>query len=112
MQKIVESLVQKTFKKNCQTEPTSPHVVWEGYKKNSPSSFKNKLKHIQLSAMTGTLNGNGFYDQMKLSFLAANTQYGFGEHRDKKYPMYTMRYTAVFFMLWAYISAGGPGRLV
>ncbi len=28
------------------------------------------------------------------------------------YPMCTMKYTAVFLMLWAYISAGGPGQLV
>ncbi len=41
-----------------------------------------------------------------------NTQDGFGEHRDKKYPMCILKYTAVFFMLWAYISAGGPGHLV
>ncbi len=47
-----------------------------------------------------------------MSFLAANTQYGFGEHRDKKYPLCTIKYTAVFFMLWAYISAGGPEHLV
>ncbi len=47
-----------------------------------------------------------------MSFLTANTQDGFGEHRDKKYPMCTMKYTAVFLMLWAYISAGGPGHLV
>ncbi len=43
--------------------------------------------------MTGTSNGTGFYDQMKqkMSFLAANTQDRFGEHRDKKYPMCTMK---------------------
>ncbi len=35
------------------------------------------------------------------SFLAANTQDGFGEHRDKKYSMCTMKYTALFLMLWA-----------
>ncbi len=46
------------------------------------------------------------------SFLEANIQDGFGEHRDKKYPMCTMKYTAAFLMLWAYISAGGPGHLV
>ncbi len=45
----------------------------------------------------------------KMSFLAANTQDGFGEHRDKKVPM---QYTVVFFMLWAYISAGGLQNLV
>ncbi len=33
-------------------------------------------------------------------FLAANTQDGFGEHRDKKYCMFTIRYTAEFLMLW------------
>ncbi len=43
-QNIVESLGQKTFKKNCQTALTSPHVVWEGFKKNYPSSSKNKLQ--------------------------------------------------------------------
>ncbi len=47
-----------------------------------------------------------------MSFLAANTQDGFGENRDEKYPMCTMKYTAVCLMLWAYISAGGPGHLV
>lgn len=64
--------------------------------------------------MTGTLNGNVFYGQMKLKneLLAANTQDGFGKHREKKYPMCTMKYTAVFLMLWAYISAGGSGHLV
>ncbi len=64
--------------------------------------------------MTGTSNGTGFYDQMKQKkcLLAANTQDGFGEDRDKKYSTCTMKYTSVFFMLWAYISAGGPGHLV
>ncbi len=47
-----------------------------------------------------------------VSFLAANTQDGFGEHIDKKYRMYTIKYTAVFFILWAYISVGDPGHLV
>ncbi len=48
----------------------------------------------------------------KKSFLSANTQDEFREHKDKKYLMCTMKYTAVFLMLWAYISAGGPGHLV
>ncbi len=47
-----------------------------------------------------------------MSFLAENTQDVFSEHTDKKYPMCSMKYTAVFFMLLAYISAGGPGYLV
>ncbi len=73
-------------------------------------SPKNNLQHIQYSDTTGTLNGTGFYGQT--SFLSANTQDGFGEHRDKKYPMCTMKYTAVVLMLCAYISAGGPRHLV
>ncbi len=36
------------------------------------------------------------------SFLAANTQDGFGEHRDTKYPMCTMKYTALFFDVGLY----------
>ncbi len=44
---------------------------------------------------------------LKNEFLAANSQDGFGEHGDKKYPMSTVKYTAVLLMLWVYISAGG-----
>ncbi len=54
----------ENLKKNGQTSPTSPHVVREGFKKNSPHSSKNKLQHIQLSDTTGTSNGTGFYGQM------------------------------------------------
>ncbi len=88
--------------------PTSSHVVWEGFKKNDPSSSKNKLQHIQLSDTTGTAKGTGFYGQMKLNneFFSKHSRW------DKKYPMCTMKYTAVCLMLWAYISAGGPGHLV
>ncbi len=35
----------------------------------------------------------------KMSFLAANTQDGFGELRDKKYLMCTMKTTAVLLLL-------------
>ncbi len=66
LQKIVESRGQKTYKKNGQTAPTSPNVVREGFKKNSPHSSKNNLQHIQLSDTTGTSNETGFYGQMKL----------------------------------------------
>ncbi len=59
-------------------------------------------------------NSSIFSEQMKQKkcFLAANTQDRFGEKRVKKYPLSTMMYTAVILMLWAYISAGGPGHLV
>ncbi len=48
----------------------------------------------------------------KNSFLTANTQDGFSTNRDKKYPMSTVKYTAVSLMLWACFSAGGPEHLV
>ncbi len=50
--------------KKCQTAPTSPHVVREGFKKNFLTHPKKQ--HIQLSDMIGTSNGTGFYGQMKL----------------------------------------------
>ncbi len=65
LQRLVESWGQKPEKIN-QTSPISPHVVREGFKKNSPHSSKNKLQQIQLSDTTGTSNGTGFYGQMKL----------------------------------------------
>ncbi len=53
------------------TAPTSPHVVWEGFKKKIKKRKcfhqKNNLQHIQLSDTTGTSNGTGFYGQMKLN---------------------------------------------
>ncbi len=60
LQKIVESQGQKTIKQKSQTAPTSPNIVWEGSKKNYPSSSENKLQHIQLSDTTGTSNGTDF----------------------------------------------------
>ncbi len=56
---------QKTVKQKSQTAPTSPNIVWEGSKKNYPSSSENKLQNIQLSDTTGTSNGTGFYGQIK-----------------------------------------------
>ncbi len=115
LQKIVESRGQKTLK-NCQTAPTSPHVVWEGFKKKkSPSSYKNKLQDIQLSDTAGTSNGTGFYGQMKqktLAFYQQTLKMGLVNTGIKKYLMCTIKYTAVFLMFWVYISAGGPGHLV
>ncbi len=108
--------VRKPLKKLSKSTYITTCYLGEFQEKLSyyPSSSKNNLQCIQLSDTTGTSNETGFYDQMKLKheFLAANTQDGFGEHKDKKYPMCTMTYTAVFVMLWAYISAGGPGHLV
>ncbi len=78
LQKIVESRVQKSLNKKIVKQHLHHHMLFGNY----PSSSKNK--HIQLSDTTGTSNGTGFYGQMKQkkSFLAANTQDGFGEHGD------------------------------
>ncbi len=66
LQRLVESWGQKPKKQTKKTSPISPHVVREGFKKNSPHSSKNKLQQIQLSDTTGTSNGTGFCCQMKL----------------------------------------------
>ncbi len=44
--------------------------------------------------------------------MAANPPDEFSTNRDKKSPMPTVKYTAGSLMLWACLSAGGPGRLV
>ncbi len=108
------SLGVRNLKKIYQTSPKSPHVVREGFKKNSPHSSKNKLQQIQLSDTTGTSNGTGFYCQMKLKkkFLAANPPDEFSTNRDKKVPHVHGKYTAGSLMLWACFSAGGPEHLV
>ncbi len=67
----------ENLKKYCQIAPTSPHVVWEGFKKHYPSSSKNKLQHIQLSDTTETSNGTGFYGQMKLKKISILKEYTF-----------------------------------
>ncbi len=60
--KIVVSWGQKTFKKMVKQHLNH---FGTGFKKNSPSSPKNQLQHIQLSDTTGTSNETGFYGQMK-----------------------------------------------
>jgi len=50
LQILFESWDQKAF--FSQTAPTSPQVVWEGFKQNPPHSSKNKLQYIQLSYTT------------------------------------------------------------
>ncbi len=115
-QKIVESQGQKTLKEIVKQHP---HVVWEGFKKKSPSSSKkinssifSHQTRLELQMGLASMVRWNKKNENKKIFLAAKTQDGFGEHRDKKYSTCTMKYTAVFLMLWAYISAGGPGHLV
>ncbi len=43
LQNIVESRGQKTLEKNCQTVPTSPHVVWEETN-SSKFSYQTRLE--------------------------------------------------------------------
>ncbi len=62
LQRLVESWGQKPKKYIYQTSPTSAHVVREGFssliQKQSPAN--------SVSNTTGTINGTGFYGQMKL----------------------------------------------
>ncbi len=65
--------------------------------------------------MTGTSNRTGFYGQMKLkkrAFRRQTHQMSLVQTGIKKYPMSTVKYTAVSLMLWACFSAGGPEHLV
>ncbi len=52
---------------------------------------KNKLQHIQLSDTTGTLNGTGFYGQMKYKneFFSSKHSRSVWWTRDKTYPLFT-----------------------
>ncbi len=104
---------ENLLKKMCQTAPTSPHVVWEDFKKNYSSSSKNKLQHIQLSDTTGTSNGTGFYDQMKqnvLLFSIKHSRWVWWTQRLKSTPCVQWNILLCFFMWWAYFSARGPGH--
>ncbi len=110
----LQRLADLGVRKKNQTAPTSPHVVLEGLKKNTPSSSKNNLQHIQLSDMTGNSNDTGFYSEMKQTktkraFWQQTHQMGLVQTWMK---MSTVKYTAGSLMLWACFSAGGPGRLV
>ncbi len=96
----MQSRGRKTFKKKILTTPTSPYVIRQGFKKNYPCSSKNKLQHIQFSDTTGTSSGTGLYGKLKmktkkLAFLTANTQDGFGQHRDK-----THVYNEIFYCIF------------
>ncbi len=109
LQKKVEFRGQKTLKKiSNSTYITTCCLGGFQEKKNQEKkmlSSKHNLQHIQLSDTTGTSNGTGFYGQMKLKneLLAANTQDGFGEQRDKKVPhVYNEIYCCIFNVVGLY----------
>ncbi len=56
----------ENIRKKLSNSPYITTCCSGGFQENSPSSSKNKLQHIQLSDMTVTSNGTGFYAQMKL----------------------------------------------
>ncbi len=114
LQNIVESRGQKTLRKNVKQHLHHHMLFGRVSRKNvlahpkSNSSIFSYQTQLELQmGLASMVRGN-----KNMSFWVANTQDGFGEHRDKKYPMCTMKYTAVVLMLWAYISAWGPGHLV
>ncbi len=107
LQKIVESRGQKTLKKIVKQHlhQTSPHVVWEGFKKNSPHSSKNNLQHIQLSDTTGTSNGTGFYGQMKLKnelFSSKHSRWVWCTQGEKVPHVYNEIYCCIFNVVGLY----------
>ncbi len=98
LQKIVESRGQKTLKKIVK-QHLHHHMLF------GRVSRKILLTHQKQSPAYSVIRHDWNFkwdwllwsDETKKNyFLAANTQDGFGEHRDKKYPMCTMKYSAVF----------------
>ncbi len=60
LQKIVESRGQKTLKKILNSTYITTCCL------GASSQTRTQFKHIQLSDMTGTSNGTGFYGKMKV----------------------------------------------
>ncbi len=115
LQKIVESPGQKILKKKLSNSTYITTCCLGGFQEKWSSLIQKQTPAYSVIRHDWNFKWDWLLwsdETKKISFLAANTQDGFGEHRDKKYPMCTMKYTAVFLMLWAYISAGGPGHLV
>ncbi len=75
LQKIVVSGPENRKTKKSNSPYTSPNIVWEGSKKNDPSSSENKLQHIQLSDTTGTSNGTDIYGQIKQKKLLFSSKH-------------------------------------
>jgi len=82
LQRLLESWGSESLKIN-QTTPTSPYVVYEGFKKNLSRSYKNKLQHIQLSDWNFKKDRILWSDKIKRGFLSANPDM-FGANRGKK----------------------------
>ncbi len=82
LQKIVESRGQKTLQTICQTAPTSPYVVWEGFEKIILAHSKTNSSIFRYQTRLELQMGLASVVRRKYgqSFLAANTQVGFGEH--------------------------------
>ncbi len=102
LQNTLESWAQKASK-NDQTAPTSPHVVREGFKKNSRK--ENTFIQKQTPAYSFARHDGNFKqdwilwsdETKKKSFLTANTQDGFDAHRNKKVShVYNEIYCCIF----------------
>lgn len=91
---------------------TAPIVVWEIFKKNPLLSSKTNSSIFMYLTQLELQKGTGSMVRQKKNFMAANPQDWFGAHRNKKYPMCTIKYAAGSLMFWAYFSAGCPGHLI
>ncbi len=118
LQKIVESQSQKTLKIYNKIKQHLHHMLFGWVSRKKKLRKENAFIQTQSSAYSVVRHDWNFkwdwllWSDVKKKLLFSKHSRWFVEHRDKKYPMCTMKYTAVFFMFWAYISAGGPGHLV
>ncbi len=91
LEKIVESQGQKTLKKlhHLHHHMLFGRVSWKiilAHPKTNYSIFSYQTRLELLMGLASMVRWN----KKSGYILAANTQDGFGEHRDKKYPMCTM----------------------
>ncbi len=104
LQKILESRCQKTLKKIVK-QHLHHHMLFGRvsrkiiltHPKTDSSIFSYQTRLELQMGLASMVRWN-----KKKRFLAANTQDGFGEHRDKKYPMSAMKYHAVFYVVGLY----------
>ncbi len=102
LHKIVESRGQKTFKK----QHLHHHMLFGRVsRKKIPDHLKTNSSIFSCQTRLGLQMGLASMVRWnkKNSFLAANTQDGFGEHRDKKVPyVYNEIYCCILYVVGPY----------
>jgi len=88
--------VRKPKKENDQTTSTSPHVVWEGFKKNPPRSSKTTVAY-------SVARHDWIFKRDRILWSVKTKQkwlFGIKPSRFEEYPMTTVKYTVGSYMLW------------